>query len=132
MALVKVFYQHRVDGTELINHEKEVKSPKELYEIIDNYPWKNELALSEQQGEGGGFYVLLGNNNNKYARYQFVPVALNQGFLDLDIVSEPGFLNLLGRKSLSKHLDIVSIAEAKHKMKELFDYPIDLLYKKYK
>nr|CAA6813682.1 MAG: Unknown protein [uncultured Thiotrichaceae bacterium] len=132
MALVKVFYQHRVDGTELVNHEKEVKLHRDLCEIIDSYPWIKELELTEQLGEGGGFYFLVGDKDGQHASYQFTPMESDGGLLDLDIVMKPGFLNMLGRKAVSKHFGEVSTAEAKQKLKELFDYPVDVLYERYK
>lgn len=59
MNIVKVFYQHREGGTELIDHERTLKSHCEACEIIDNYPWAQELALFETLGEGGGFFFFL-------------------------------------------------------------------------
>jgi len=131
VSLVKVTYDHRVDGEELIAHEKVVQSHKELCAIIDAYPWASEMELFEKYGVGGGFHFLLGDDKI-YACYQFVPVNIDAGVLDFDLVLEPGFLKLFGRKAVSKHFDIVSIAEAKAKIKELFDYSIASLYQKHK
>lgn len=131
MALVKASYQHRTDGAELVNHEADVTSHRQLCELIDAYPWASELALTEEHGEGGGFYFLLGDYAGSYASYQFVPVELDKGLLDFEVVAKPGFLKIFGRQSATKHFDSVSIAEAKVKIKELFDFPVAILYQRY-
>ncbi len=131
MDLVKVAYQHREDGTELVNHEKTLKSHHEACEIIDNYPWAKELALFEELGEGGGFFFSLGQLGNKYVSFQFTPVEQNQGLLDLEIVRSPGFLNIFGRKSVSKSFNVVSVTEAKLHLKSLFEHSVESLYEKY-
>lgn len=131
MDLVKVAYQHREDGTELVNYEKTLKSHDEACEVIDNYPWAKELALFEELGEGGGFFFSLGQLDDRYASFQFTPVEQDQGLLDLEVVSKPGFLNLFGRQSVSKSFDLVSITEAKQHLKALFEYSVESLYEKY-
>ena len=130
MSIVKVVYDHRVDGEELVVHEKSLRLYREVDALIVSYPWKSELKLSEQLGVGGGFHFILGDENI-YACYQFVPIELDKGFLFLDIVLVPGWLKIFGRKSLSKDFDTVSISEAKMRIKELFDYSIASLYDKY-
>ncbi|WP_414932895.1 hypothetical protein [Vibrio europaeus] len=130
MSIVKVVYDHRVDGQELVIHEKILRQYREVDALIDSYPWKSELRLSEKLGVGGGFHFIHGDEKI-YACYQFVPVELDKGFLFLDIVLAPGWLNILGRKALSKDFDTVSTSEAKMKIKELFDYSIASLYDKY-
>ncbi|QPI62600.1 hypothetical protein [Vreelandella venusta] len=132
MSLVKVFYQHREGGTELVDHEKELKFHREACETIDNYPWRKELELFEELGEGGGFFFLLGDMDGKFASYQFIPVESDRGLLDLEVVSKLGFIGIFGRKSVSVDFKLVSIPEAKHQIKELFEYPIDSLYQKYR
>ncbi|SJN59769.1 hypothetical protein VR7878_03666 [Vibrio ruber DSM 16370] len=132
MNIVKVFYQHREGGTELIDHERTLKSHCEACEIIDNYPWAQELALFETLGEGGGFFFLLGDAEGQYASYQFTPVETDRGFLDLDVVYQRGVMRIFGRKSVLVDFELVSIAEAKHHIKELFEYSVDGLYNKYK
>ncbi|OAN17988.1 hypothetical protein A3K86_03455 [Photobacterium jeanii] len=131
MASVKVYYQHRDGGDELVNFEREVKSHRELCEIFDNYPWESELILSEQHGEGGGFFIVLGDEDDVYASYQFVPMELHNGLLDIDIVAKPGFMRLLGRKSFSTGLETVTLKDAKYKLKELFEHSVESLYRKY-
>lgn len=132
MSLVKAFFQHREDGTELVEHEVDIKFHREACEIIDNFPWVTELELTEQLGEGGGFFFLLGDFDGKYAGYQYTPTEERGGLLDLEVVYKPSFLNIFGRGSLSVSFDYVSTEEAKQKIKELFEYSIDSLYKKYK
>ncbi|EGQ7821176.1 hypothetical protein ACVW8L_004544 [Vibrio parahaemolyticus] len=132
MSLVKVFYQHREGGTELVDHEKELKFHREACETIDNYPWQKELELFEELGEGGGFFFLLGDMDGKFASYQFTPVESDRGLLDLEVVSKLGFIGIFGRKSVSVDFKLVSIPEAKHQIKELFEYSIDSLYQKYR
>ncbi|EJG0664862.1 hypothetical protein C4G29_RS22640 [Vibrio parahaemolyticus] len=132
MSLVKVFYQHREGGTELVDHEKELKFHREACETIDNYPWQKELELFEELGEGGGFFFLLGDMDGRFASYQFTPVESDRGLLDLEVVSKLGFIGIFGRKSVSVDFKLVSIPEAKHQIKELFEYSIDSLYQKYR
>lgn len=131
MSLVKVMYDHRVGGEELVTREREVRLHRELCEIIDSYPWKTEMELFEKYGVGGGFHFFLGDEE-VYACYQFVPVDINSGILDFDLVLKPGLFNLFGRKSVSKSFDVVSISEAKEKTKELFDYSLESLYEKHR
>ncbi|MEF1210572.1 hypothetical protein REH77_00180 [Vibrio alginolyticus] len=132
MNMVKVYFQYREGGTELVDHERDLKSHREACEIIDDYPWVEELELFEQLGEGGGFFFILGDLDAEYASYQFTPVEADRGLLDLDVVSRPGFLNIFGRKSASVDFKLVSIPEAKHHIKELFEYAVDSLYKRHK
>ncbi|KKC99588.1 hypothetical protein [Photobacterium halotolerans] len=132
MSLVKVFYQQRENGTELVNHERDLKFHREACETIDNYPWEKELELFEELGEGGGFFFTLGDMDGKFASYQFTPVESDRGSLDLQVVSKPGFIGIFGRKSVSVDFKLVSIPEAKQHIKELFEYSIDSLYQKYR
>lgn len=131
MSLVKVVYDHREGGEEFITHEKEVRLHRELCEIIDAYPWAEEMEAFDKYGVGGGLYFALGDDS-VYACYQFVPVDINAGILSLDVVLKPGFLNMFGRKSASQYFNIVSIPEAKSKLKDLFDHTIESLYEKHK
>ncbi|EGU0168809.1 hypothetical protein JFQ74_004740 [Vibrio parahaemolyticus] len=131
MSIVKVFYDHRVDGEELVVYEKSIRLYREACEVIDQYPWKAEIELTEKLGVGGGFQFILGDER-VYACYQFTPIDYDKGFLFFDLVMAPGFLNIFGRKSISKDFDVVSISEAKVKIKELFDYSVASLYEKYK
>ena len=132
MNPVKVFYQHRENGAELVNHERDLESHREACEIIDNYPWAKELKLLEELGEGGGFFFTSGDMDGKFASYQFTPVEIDRGLLELQVVSKPGFIGIFGRKSVTVDFDLVSISEAKQKIKELFEYTIDSLYQKYR
>lgn len=75
---------------------------------------------------------MLGDMDGKYASYQFSPVESDRGLLGLEVVSNPGFIGIFGRKSVSVDFKLVSISEAKHHIKELFEYSIDSLYKKYR
>lgn len=131
MALVKAYYQHRVSGTELVNHEQNISGHGELCAIIDNYPWATEIKLTERLGEGGGFYFMASAQHGQSISYQFVPMDLHSGLLDLDVVVKPGFLRLFGRQSLSRHFGQVSITEAKQHMTQLFSHSAAFLYKKY-
>ena len=132
MNVVKAYYQHREGGIELIDHKKELKFYHEACEIIDNYPWVEELKLFEELGEGGGFFFLLGDLDGQYASFQFTPVEKDSGFLELMVVYKPGFLRILGRQSVSVDFELVSIPKAKCQIKELFEYSIESLYRKYK
>ena len=89
------------------------------------------MEAFDKYGVGGGLYFSLGDDN-VYACYQFVPVDINSGILSLDVVLKPGFLNIFGRKSASKYFNIVSIPEAKSKLKDLFDHTVESLYEKHK
>lgn len=60
MSLVNVFYQQREEGTDLVNHELDIKFYREACEVIDNYPWEKELELTCELGEGGGFFFYVG------------------------------------------------------------------------
>lgn len=131
-GMVKVMYDHRIGGgEELVGHEKEVSTHQDVCQIIDNYPWAAELAWFKKLGIGGGFNFLLGDENSQYAHYQFVPIDADVGFLTLSVVLKPGVFKLFGRKSVSKDFDMVSIAEAKVKLNDLFTSSIATLYNRY-
>ncbi|KMQ50454.1 hypothetical protein CHISP_2572 [Chitinispirillum alkaliphilum] len=130
--MITVIYTCRKDDADLVEHESVVNSHEEVCQIVDNYPWSSELVLSEEMGEGGGFWFILGNPKNKSATYQLVPMEHHKGLLDLSVVLKPGFMNLFGKKTVSKSFDLVAIEEVKAKVKELFDHSVDSLYKKYK
>ena len=132
MDLVKVYYQHREGGHELIDHEKDLKFHREACETIDNYPWAEELKLFEELGEGGGFFFILGDLNAQYASFQFTPVEEDGGLFSVEVVYKPGFLSIFGRKSVSVDFKFVSIPEAKNRVKELFECSVESLYRKYK
>lgn len=131
MPLVKVIYSHRVGGTELVTHEKEVGFHKELCKIIDDYPWVSEVELAEEPGVSGGFEFLLDDYDGKYAIYYFIPIDTRTGLLDAYIIVKPGFLKTFGRKAVSMSFGEVLIVEAKEKVKELFDCSIEDLYERY-
>ncbi|GGE56672.1 hypothetical protein GCM10007421_34070 [Halopseudomonas oceani] len=130
--MVKVYYQCREKGTELVNHERELAFYREAYEVIDNYLWAEELAFFEELGEGGGFLFVLGDLDDKYASYQLIPSDVDRGVLLLDVVCKKGVMSFLGRKSISVDFDLVSISEAKRYIKELFEGSIESLYEKHK
>lgn len=130
--MIEVSYTHRIDSTELIEHKKSLRLHREACEIIDNYPWETELKLSDETGEGGGFYFWIGDPDGKHASFQYVPVEVDKGFLMLDIVVKKGTLGLFGKKSASVDFDAVTTVEAKDKIKELFNHNVDSLYDKYK
>ena len=132
MGLVKVYYEHREGGHELVNYERDLRTHQEACEVIDNYPWEEELKLFEEYGVGGGFYFVSGALDSHYASLQFTPVDRGLGHLWLDVVYKPGVLKLFGRKSASVDFDIVSISEAKSHLEDLFKYTIEKLYKKHK
>lgn len=132
MGLVKVFYQHREGGQELVNYERDLRTHQEACEVIDNYPWEEELKLFEEYEVGGGFYFVSGDPDSQYASLQFTPVDQGLGHLCLDVVYKPGVLKLFGRKSASVDFDIVSISEAKNHLEDLFEYTVEALYQEYK
>lgn len=130
--MIEAFYSHRGDGPELVEHRQVLKGISEARELIDRYPWSSEVALTEELGEGGGLYFLRTGEDGTQASLQLVPIESDKGFLDLSIVAKKGFLGMVGRKSVSITLDEVSISEAKTYIKQLFDFSIDDLYRKYK
>lgn len=129
---VKVYYQHREQGPELVNHERELHHFGDACEVIDHYPWARELELFEEHGEGGGFFFLAGDENSRYASYQFTPLEAGKGLLDLEIVLKPGVLGLFGRQAVSVSFELVSIDEAKAQIKKLFDRSLETLYSQHK
>lgn len=132
MRRVKVYYQYRDGGTELINYEKELQSYREAWDVIYYYPWDKELELFEALGEGGGFFFILGDEGGKCASYQLTPIENNSGLLTLDVVSKPATFGLFGGKSASLDFELVSIPEAKNHIKALFECSIDSFYEKYR
>ncbi len=130
--MIEAFYSHRGDSPELVEHRQVLKGISEARELIDRYPWASEVALTEELGEGGGLYFLRTGEDGTQASVQLVPIEPDKGFLDLSIVARKGFLGMVGRKSVSVTVDEVSISDAKTYIKQLFDYSIDDLYRKYK
>lgn len=95
-------------------------------------PWASEIALTEELGEGGGLFFSRSGENGAQVSLQLVPIEVDKGFLELNIIAKKGFLGIVGRKSVSKTVDEVSLAEAKTYVKQLFDYSIDDLYHTHK
>ncbi|EAQ67737.1 hypothetical protein MED121_17459 [Marinomonas sp. MED121] len=131
MGRVRAVYEQRDGGIELVLHEKALNLHKDLCDLIDNYPWQSEMELFEEHGVGGGFQFTLGDED-VYARYDFTPIDMDSVELDFYLVLKSGFLGFIGRKSLIKQYGIISVSEAKEKMKDLFDRPIESLYEKHK
>lgn len=132
MANIHVFYQHRVDGPELVNFETQIRSHRDLCDLMDRYPWTEEQRLTDETGEGGGFHFTLKGHNNQYAVYQFTPVDAQHGLLDLSIVIKPGWLGIFGRQALEQHFDVLTISAAQQQLKELFSHSPETLYRHYK
>lgn len=132
MALVNAFYQIREDGTKLVNYQRVLNFHSEICEVIANYPWERELKLSIELKEGSGLVFSIGDMDGIHASYEFTPVEVDKGVLSLDVVLKPGFLGIFGRKKVSVDFDVVSIAEAKQHIKQLFEYSIESIYQKYR
>lgn len=130
--MIEVFYTHRAGGQELVEHRRVLKGMSDARELIDQYPWASEIALTEELGEGGGLYFSRRGENGAQVSLQLVPIEVDKGFLELSIVTKKGFLGVFGRKSVTKAFDELTLAEAKTYVKQLFDYSIDDLYHKYK
>lgn len=131
--MINVFYALRENSSpEMVGHEKTIQSPRELNQLLDNYPWEAEIEYTRALGEGGGFYFLLGDEKEAFASFQLIPVEIKRGLLDLNVVAKKGFLGIFGRQSVNVSFDEVSLPEAKEKIRELFDYSVDALYRRYK
>ncbi|WP_394169758.1 hypothetical protein [Saccharospirillum alexandrii] len=130
--MVEAFYSHRIEGPELVEHHRLLKGAGDARELIDQYPWASEIALTEELGEGGGLFFSRKGENDAQVSLQLVPIEVDNGFLELSIIAKKGFLGIIGRKSVTKTVDEVTLAEAKTYVKQLFDYSIDDLYLKYK
>ncbi|MDP4537824.1 hypothetical protein Q3O60_16695 [Alkalimonas collagenimarina] len=131
--MIEVSYSHNKDGEgELVEKTTSITTYQELCDIIDSYPWDTELALFEKSGVGGGITVVCGDVKQQFASYLLIPIETDKALLNIDIVFKPGFLTIFGRKATSTDLGEVSIADAKSKLKELFDHSITSLYQKYK
>ncbi len=131
MQPIKTFSQYREGGSDLIDHEKVITTHKEAIEIIDSYPWLEELELFEKYGEGGAIFFMFENDKGQSAEYQFTPTEKNAGELDIIITLKSGWLGLFGRKVIRVDLGLVSIAQAKLHIKDLFEHSIESLYQKY-
>lgn len=132
MREVIVNYQHREGGAELVNHEKSLTSHRDACEVIDSYPWAEEVDRFEELQEGGGLFFMLRGNDGQQASYQVVPAEKDRGFLFLEVVYKSGFMGIFGRKAVDIDFDLVSISQVKHQIKELFDYSVEGLYNKHK
>ena len=130
--MIKVMYQCRDAGSELINHDRDIDGYSALCELIDNYPWVREAELTEKYGEGGGLFFTLGDMKGKHALFQLTPVGADEAMLDLSIVLEKGVLGLFGKKIVDKHFDGLTVAQSKVLLKALFEHSVGSLYTKYK
>ena len=129
--MIRVSYQCREEGSELINHEQVATSYQDVCEVVDNFPWVKEAELSEKYGEGGALFFTLGEPGGKHACFQLTPTGIAEALLDLDIVLKTGVLGLFGRRAVNKHFDVLSVEQAKIQLKELFEHSVDSLYAKY-
>lgn len=117
----------------LVTYDIELHSFQDMCLLIDEYPWEKELALSNSNGQAGGFHFWRDEGEGApYASFLYVPTAKGSGTLDLDVVIRPGFLDVFGRKAISKHFNVVNVVEAKAKFKDLFDDSVEHLYRKYR
>lgn len=132
MSVVIASYSKHNHQNKLIFHDLEMRSFHDMCLLLDEYPWEKELALASELGESGGFQFVVQQDTFQYASFVYRPVAKGEGILDLDVLVDPGFLDFFGRKAVSRHFDVVNVVEAKEKMKELFDAPIEHLYEKYR
>ena len=130
--MVEAFYSHRVGGTELVEHHRVLKGAADARELIDQYPWASEITLTDELGEGGGLFFSHKGENGAQASFQLVPIDVNKGFLEVSIIAKKGLLGMIGRQSVTKAFDEVTLAEAKTYVKQLFDYSIEDLYLKYR
>ena len=128
--MIVVEYSLREGSDEMVNKHRELKSFRDAFEVIDQYPWALEIEKTEELGEGGGFYFFR-DEGDKHACFQLTPVEKDQAFLDMEVVQKSGFLGFIGRKSVRKDFDTVTIEQAKALIKDLFDHTVDSLYSKY-
>lgn len=129
--MVTISYTHHDGGKTLKPFEITTNSHRAACELIDNYPWAEELALFDELGEIGYLYFYIGDINAEHASYQFTPIDEKKGDLTFSVVTKPGFLSMIGREVVDIDFELVSINEAKSKIQDLFNYSIESLYNKY-
>lgn len=116
----------------MIEGENNAASYRDIVEIINDYPWEQEMRLSEERGGGGGFYFGRKGENGEAVNVQFVPFGVREGLLLVDVTLKPGFLGFFGRKATSVDFDVVKTDKALHVLKQLCEYPIAKFYDTYK
>ncbi|MCC4798202.1 hypothetical protein BCT30_00620 [Enterovibrio norvegicus] len=130
--MVNVFYSFRGEHSEMQHVEVQTSHYHDAIDLIDKYPWREEVALFEEHGEGGGLFFTVGDEDDKYACFQLVPTEPDKGLLCFWLVLDKGFLGIFGKKTINTPFEEVSISEAKSKIKPLFNYSIEQLYECHK
>ncbi|WP_447553581.1 hypothetical protein [Vreelandella sp. EE22] len=130
--MVHIHSSHHTEDREFVHHKVETDYVDEAFEIIDRYPWTQEIAIFEELGEGGGIDFVMGDVKGKHAYYQFIPIEEDKGLLSLTVVVKTGLFNLLGRQALSRDFHLVTIDTAKTHIQELFEHSVEFLYEKHR
>ncbi len=130
--MVHIRYSHHTEGRDFVHHKADTDHLSEACDIIDRYPWKQEIAIFEELGEGGGLDFVKGDEKGKHAYYQFIPIEEGKGFLYLTVVVKAGLFNLLGRQALSRDFHLVTLDTAKTQIQELFEHSVEFLYEKHR
>ncbi|MFC0336878.1 hypothetical protein SAMN05421848_3018 [Kushneria avicenniae] len=126
--MVLIRYSHHTEDREFVNYTADTDHFDEACKILDRYPWRQEIAIFEELGEGGGLDFVMGNEQGKHAYYQLIPIEEGKGFLFLTVVVKTGLFNLLGRQSLNRDFHLVTIETARFYIKELFEHSVESLY----
>ncbi|WP_447529413.1 hypothetical protein [Vreelandella sp. TE19] len=130
--MVHIRYSHHSEDRDFAQHKADTDHLEQAFEIIDRYPWKQEIAIFEELGEGGGIDFVIGDEQGKHAYYQFIPIEEDKGLLSLTVVVKTGLFNLLGRQALSRDFHLVTIDTAKTHIQELFEHSVEFLYEKHR
>ncbi|MFG6666998.1 hypothetical protein ACGK9R_07800 [Halomonas sp. HNIBRBA4712] len=130
--MVQILYSHHTDTREFVHRRLSTDRYDKACEIIDQYPWAQEMALFDEQGEDGGFEFLLGERNGRHAHYQFIPIEERKGLLQLSVLARTGLFKVLGRRALTRDFHLVCADTAKGHLQDLFEHSIDFLYEKHR
>ncbi|MDN3611388.1 hypothetical protein ACFFUP_17880 [Vibrio ostreicida] len=132
MNTIKVSYDKLLDDNQIKSCVDHITRYSDACDIIDQYPWTQEVDRFGESGESGGLYFILGDEKTKFASFLISPTEYKAGYLDIEIVAKRHFLNIFGFHSAQASLDSVKIPEIKRRLKDLFDCSIEELYKKYR
>lgn len=130
-GVIRASYSYRDGQGDVTGDTEQLGSYRELEALFARYPWEVEAEPLGDDEAGGGLFFRTGDTA-RFASYQFVPLERDRGWLDFEVVARPGWIKLFGRRAAHVDFGIVSIAEAQHRIRELFDYGIDALYDKHR
>lgn len=123
--MVNVFYFVRGEHPEMQHVEVQTTSYRDAAALIDRYPWRKEVMLFEENGEGGGLFFIAGDEGGKHAYFQLIPIEPDKGLLCFWLVLEKGFLGIFGKKRSIRRMKKCRFPKRNRKLNRFWITPLN-------